>query len=104
MDVYDRFYFFYRSSKNKRGTVEVGYFERWKHSISVKETSEYSVGLLAASFGGFLAMEKEVISYHLLTPGLSLLPPQLCVTPSIYQCLKKEEKTETAKKPSPVLG
>lgn len=55
---------------------------------------EYSVGLLAASLGGFLAMEKEVISYHLLTPGLSLLPPQLHITPSIYQYLKKERRKQ----------
>lgn len=42
-------------------TVGVGYFGRWRRCISVKETSEYGVGLLAASLGECLAAEKEVI-------------------------------------------
>lgn len=55
---YNRFYFFHRSSKNKQGTAGVGYFERWRRSISVKETSECSLGLLAASLGGMLSCRK----------------------------------------------
>ena len=67
---YDRFYSFHRSSKNKQGTAGVGCSERWRRSISVRETSEYSLGLLLLLLGGCLAAEK-VISHHLLTPAFS---------------------------------
>lgn len=67
---YDRFYSFHRSSKNKQGTAGVGYSERWRRSISVRETSEYSLGLLLLLLWGCLAAEK-VSSHHLLTPACS---------------------------------
>lgn len=57
--IFDRCCSSHRSSKNKQGTVGVGYFERWRRYISVKETSEYSVGLVAASLGGCVAAEKD---------------------------------------------
>lgn len=98
------FYSSHRSSKNKQGTVEVGYFERWRRSISVKETSEYSVGLLAASLGGCLAAEKEAISYHLLTPDLALTPSSTTVhNPFCLSVFKKREEKQQQQQRSCLL-
>lgn len=88
--MFDRCYSSHRSLKNKLGIVGVGYFERWRRSISVKEISEYSVGFLTPSLGGQAAAEKEVITIS--CPQLFLLPPQLHVTLSTFQCLKKREE------------
>lgn len=95
--VCDRFYFSHRSSKNNQDTVGVGCFERWRRSISVKETSEYGVELLAAPPRNARLQKTRLLPPISWPQWLAVTPSRkLHITPSVFQCLKEvgEEKQQ----------